>query len=60
MLIEIAQITPPDGMVTYVLHGLHEPPGPISDVFMGVLPFVGIYGLSLLLVTAFPVSCSGP
>jgi hypothetical protein len=42
MLIEIAQIMPPDGMVTYVLQGLHEPPGPISDVFMGVLPFVGI------------------
>jgi tripartite ATP-independent transporter DctM subunit len=54
MLIEIAQITPPDGMVMYVLQGLREPPGPISDVFMGVLPFVGIYGLSLLLVTAFP------
>jgi tripartite ATP-independent transporter DctM subunit len=54
MLIEIAQITPPDGMVMYVLQGMREPPGPISDVFVGVLPFLGIYGLSLLLVTAFP------
>jgi len=54
MLIEIAQITPPDGMVMYVLQGLRVPPGPISDVFMGVMPFLGIYGLGLLLVTAFP------
>jgi C4-dicarboxylate transporter, DctM subunit len=54
MLIEIAQITPPDGMVMYVLQGMRVPPGPISDVFVGVLPFLGIYALSLLLVTAFP------
>ena len=54
MLIEIAQISPPDGMVMYVLQGLRVPSGPISDVFMGVLPFLAIYGLSLVLVTVFP------
>jgi C4-dicarboxylate transporter, DctM subunit len=54
MLIEIAQISPPDGMVMYVLQGLREPPGPISDVFVGVLPFLGIYGLALILLTIFP------
>src|SRR5207247_2015428 len=33
MVIEIALISPPDGMVMYVLQGLRKPPGPISDVF---------------------------
>ena len=42
MLVEIAQISPPDGTVMYVLQGMRpKPGGPITDVFAGVLPFLG-------------------
>jgi C4-dicarboxylate transporter DctM subunit len=43
MLIEIAMISPPDGTVMYVLQGMRLTPGPISDVFIAVTPFVLIY-----------------
>ncbi len=36
MLAEIAVISPPDGMVIYVLQGMHLPPGTVTDVFLGV------------------------
>jgi tripartite ATP-independent transporter DctM subunit len=54
MVIEIALISPPDGMVMYVLQGLRKPPGPISDVFYGVLPFLGVYAISLLIMFLVP------
>ena len=54
MLIEIAMISPPDGMVMYVLQGMRKPPGPITDVFVGVLPFLGLYVLGVGIVWAFP------
>jgi tripartite ATP-independent transporter DctM subunit len=54
MLIEIAMISPPDGMVMYVLQGMRKPPGPIADVFVGVLPFLGLYVLGVGVVWAFP------
>jgi TRAP-type C4-dicarboxylate transport system permease large subunit len=54
MLVEIALISPPDGMVMYVLQGMRTRPGPITDVFTGVLPFLGIYALGILLLMAFP------
>ena len=38
MLVEIAQISPPDGTVMYVLQGMRSRPGPITDVFAGVMP----------------------
>lgn len=54
MLVEVALISPPDGMVMYVLQGMRTRPGPITDVFTGVLPFLGIYLLSVLILMAFP------
>jgi C4-dicarboxylate transporter DctM subunit len=54
MVIEVALISPPDGMVMYVLQGMRPEPGPITDVFVGVLPFLAIYCLAILLLTAFP------
>ena len=54
MLIEIAMISPPDGTVMYVLQGMRRKPGPITDVFSGVMPFVGVYMLAVLLLTIFP------
>ncbi len=55
MLVEIAQISPPDGTVMYVLQGMRpKPGGPITDVFAGVLPFLGVYMLAVLLLMLFP------
>ncbi len=54
MLIEIAMISPPDGTVMYVLQGMRRSPGAITDVFSGVMPFVGVYMLAVLILTIFP------
>jgi TRAP-type C4-dicarboxylate transport system permease large subunit len=48
MLVEIAQISPPDGTVMYVLRGMRRRPGPITDVFMGV------YLLAVGILMVFP------
>ena len=54
MLIEIAMISPPDGTVMYVLQGMRLRPGPITDVFFGVTPFVLIYLAGVGLLMVFP------
>lgn len=54
MLIEIAMISPPDGTVMYVLQGMRLTPGPISDVFIGVTPFVLIYMVGVVILMVFP------
>jgi tripartite ATP-independent transporter DctM subunit len=54
MLIEIAMISPPDGTVMYVLQGMRLTPGPITDVFVGVTPFVLVYLLAVVVLMLFP------
>ena len=55
MLVEIAQISPPDGTVMYVLQGMRpKPGGPITDVFLGVMPFLLAYLGAVLLLVIFP------
>lgn len=54
MLVEIAMISPPDGTVLYVLQGMRRQPGPITDVFTGVLPFLAAYTLAIILLMVFP------
>ncbi len=54
MLVEIALISPPDGTVLYVLQGMRRDRGSISDVFWGVLPFLGVYILAVLVLMAMP------
>jgi tripartite ATP-independent transporter DctM subunit len=54
MLVEIAQISPPDGTVMYVLQGMRKRPGPITDVFAGVMPFLGVYMLAVLMLLIWP------
>jgi tripartite ATP-independent transporter DctM subunit len=53
-LVEIAQISPPDGTVMYVLQGMRPRPGPITDVFAGVVPFLGAYLLAVALLMIWP------
>ncbi|MFN3447852.1 MAG: TRAP transporter large permease [Roseococcus sp.] len=54
MMVEIAMISPPDGTVMYVLQGMRPKPGPITDVFLGVMPFLLAYLLAVLLLLVFP------
>lgn len=54
MLVEIAMISPPDGTVLYVLQGMRRQPGPITDVFSGVVPFMLVYMLAILVLMVFP------
>jgi tripartite ATP-independent transporter DctM subunit len=54
MLVEIAQISPPDGTVMYVLQGMRPKGGPITDVFVGVMPFLLAYLAAVFLLLLFP------
>ena len=54
MLVEIAMISPPDGTVLYVLQGMRRQPGPITDVFSGVMPFMLVYMLAIVVLMVFP------
>jgi len=60
MLVQIAIVSPPVGMNLFILHALRrqlagsgkEPP--ISDIFIGVMPFFFTMILTLVLVIMFP------
>jgi C4-dicarboxylate transporter DctM subunit len=54
MLVEIALISPPDGTVLYVLQGMRQQPGPITDVFSGVMPFIAVYVLAVVILMFWP------
>ena len=54
MVIEIAMISPPDGTVLYVLQGMRPKPGPISDLFVGVMPFLLVYMLAVVILLVMP------
>ena len=54
MLVEIAQISPPDGTVMYVLQGMRPRAGPITDIFIGVMPFLTVYLLAVVLLLIVP------
>jgi tripartite ATP-independent transporter DctM subunit len=54
MLVEIALISPPDGTVLYVLQGMRKDGGSITDIFIGVMPFLLVYILSVLALLVMP------
>jgi len=54
MLVEIALISPPDGTVLYVLQGMRGTPGPITDVFRGVVPFMVAYVFAVAILMLVP------
>lgn len=54
LMSEIAMITPPVGMNLYVVQGVRQDGGQISDVMRGALPFVIIMLAFTLLLIAFP------
>ena len=68
LLVEAALISPPEGINLYVLHGVRQDvdreeaertgiparESTISDVWLGVLPFMGCMAITIALVMAFP------
>ena len=38
----------------YVLQGMRGQPGPITDVFRGVIPFMVVYVLAIVILMAVP------
>jgi tripartite ATP-independent transporter DctM subunit len=54
LLIELTLITPPEGTILYVLQGVRPRRGPINDIFVGVMPFVGLYMLAIVILFVFP------
>ena len=69
ILVEAALISPPEGINLYVLHGvrrdvqaemseasgLQEQVGTITDVYIGVLPFMAVMAGVIVLLIKFPV-----
>ena len=53
IMAELALITPPVGMNLYVVQGVRKE-GLITDVIIGVLPFLGIMFLMVVLLWLFP------
>lgn len=53
ILIETALITPPIGLNLYIVQGV-RPRGPMTDIMIGVLPFVLCMIVALILLTIFP------
>ena len=68
ILVEAALISPPEGINLYVLHGvrrdvdaemaeaegLQEQTGTITDVYIGVLPFMAVMAAVIVLLIIFP------
>ncbi|MDJ0390584.1 TRAP transporter large permease [Roseomonas sp. E05] len=61
LLVEIALISPPDGTVMYVLQGMRpKPGGPITDIFVGVTPFLLAYLAVALMMLVWPAIALAP
>ena len=52
MVMEMALISPPVGMIVYVVHGVTKVP--LQDVFMGNMPFLLAMFVALALLIIFP------
>jgi len=53
ILLEMGMITPPVGLNVYVIHGL-RPDRPMSEVFIGIIPFFLMMVVCLAIITAVP------
>jgi C4-dicarboxylate transporter, DctM subunit len=53
VMMEIAMLTPPIGLNVFVMHRV-APEVPLSEIYMGVLPFVVVCLILVLLITALP------
>ena len=53
LMCELGMVTPPVGMNLYVVQGVRGG-GPVTDVFVGVLPFILALLIMIVLVIVFP------
>ena len=54
LLIEMGMLTPPVGLNVYIIHGL-RPEHPLSEVFLGIMPFFLMLAIGLTVLTIFPI-----
>ncbi len=54
ILIEMGMLTPPVGLNVYVIHGL-RPDRPLTEVFLGIIPFFFMLVIGLAIITTFPI-----
>ncbi|HUF82125.1 MAG TPA: TRAP transporter large permease subunit [Burkholderiales bacterium] len=60
LLVEVALISPPHGLNLFILHNVrmqsagHDEKSTITDLYLGVIPFVGAILAMILLLVAFP------
>lgn len=54
MAMETGLVTPPVGMNAYIVKSVAEPDVSLEDIFLGVLPFLGVMVLGIILVIIFP------
>ncbi len=54
LLIEMGMLTPPVGLNVYIIHGLC-PEHPLSEVFLGIMPFFLMLAIGLTVLTIFPI-----
>lgn len=52
LCVQIAMITPPVGLVLFILKGVTD--APMSEIILGCIPFILILLFSLLILTIFP------
>ena len=52
LVVEMALISPPVGMIVYIVQGVTKVP--LEDVFRGNLPFLAMMIVALAILTAFP------
>jgi len=55
MSIEMGLLTPPFGMVAFVMKGTLAGKATIEDIFRGIVPFLLMLALSVAIIIAFPV-----
>ena len=53
MMIEVGMITPPVGIILFVLRGISGDV-PMKQIVYGVVPFVGVILLNVVLIYFFP------
>lgn len=54
ILCEASLVTPPVGMNLYVVQGIRPDKGPMADIAIGMLPFLGMMFVMLILLIYFP------
>ena len=53
LICETGILTPPVGMMCFVVQGIRNS-GKVSDVFIGVIPFIACLAIMFVLMLAFP------